>query len=100
MSIDELPNKSVRYWTNPKARAKDIKRLGQRNEGSLEYVIREVRRLHTDAQGWYYLSSPEKILLEQRWTDTLLSLLSMGNNYVLHSIGYRLREQTPEEDEA
>jgi hypothetical protein len=100
MSIDELPNKSVRCWPIPKARAKAIRRLTQRNEDSLGYIIREVKRLHTEAQGWYYLSSPEQILLEQRWTDTLLSLLSIGNNNLLHSIGYRLREQTPEEDEA
>ena len=96
MSIDEHPNKSVCYWPNPKARAKNICRLTKRNLG---YILGEVKRLHREAQLWYDLSSPEKILLEERWTDTLLRLLSIGNNEVMHTIRYRLREQTSEEYE-
>ena len=48
---------------------------------------------------WNELSSTQRIMLESRWTDCMLRLLGIGNKSVMHSIHYRLREQTPEEEE-
>jgi hypothetical protein len=50
------------------------------------------------ARYWELLSGSEKICLESKWTDSVLKLLTIGNSEVMHSIRYRLREQTIEED--
>lgn len=38
-------------------------------------------------------------MLELEWTDSANELLSIGNNEVMLSIHYRLREKTPEEED-
>jgi hypothetical protein len=51
------------------------------------------------AGGWNNLTPTERIMLETQWTDLMLVLLGLGNSRVMHSLHYRLREQTPEDDE-
>jgi hypothetical protein len=96
--LDSLLNKPARFGPSSKARAKKIHCLGQ--------VIRELATTHLDiyscieqAKHWNNISPTERIMLEQKWTDLMLELLRIGNIRVMHSLRYKLREQTTEEDE-
>jgi hypothetical protein len=89
-------NSSVLRGSISKARAKKIHRLslGNRDPGSIfSYSCVKQAKYRNK------LSHTERIMLEQKWTDLMLELLRVGNIRVMHSIHYRLREQTTEEDE-
>jgi hypothetical protein len=96
ISIHKLSNKqSVPSRLASKARAERIWRFNQ----TLDPVFLDLYRCYVGAQHWDELSPTERILAESKWTETILRLLSIGNKGVMHSLGYRLREQTLEEDE-
>ena len=99
MSFGELIDKPVRHHFGPtsKARAKKIRQLGQ-GDRNLGMILLDIYYCIELAKHWDKLSPTERIMLEQKWTDSLLALLSIGNFLVTRSIRYRLREQTPEED--
>ena len=99
MYIDELTDKSIFYDPALKARATEIRPLTQSDTGSLEQVIRELKASHASAEYWDYLSSSEKVLLEEKWTKILLMLLRISNLRVMRSIRYRLSEQTADEND-
>jgi hypothetical protein len=96
MYIGDLLNKSVPR--TPKAKAKRIRQLNRSN-GKFEQTLLGAYSCYELAGYWEDLSPTERITLESTWTDFMLRLLSIGNNRVMHSIRYRLREQTSEEDE-
>jgi hypothetical protein len=98
LSLGELINKSVRFGPISKARAKKIHRLTQGNT-DLGTILLDIYSCYERAKHWNKLSRMERIMLEQKWTDLMLELLKTGNGRVMHSLQYRLREQTPEEDE-
>ena len=98
MSLGELINKSVRFGPISKARAKKIHRLTQGNR-DLGTILLDIYSCYERAKHWNKLSRMKRIVLEQKWTDLMLELLKTGNGRVMHSLQYRLREQTPEEDE-
>jgi hypothetical protein len=90
-------NKFVSSDPNPKAIAKKIRRLNRGN-GKLNWILQRIISCHEKAKHWEDLSPTQRIMLELEWTDSTDGLLSIGNMNVMHSIRYRLREQTPEED--
>jgi hypothetical protein len=98
MNISNPVNKFVSSDPIPKAIAKKIRRLNRGN-GNLNWILQRIISCHEKAKHWDDLSPPERIMLELEWADSLLALLSIGNFLVTRSIRYRLREQTPEEDE-
>jgi hypothetical protein len=94
--IHKLNNKSsVHSRLASKARAGTIWRFNQ----ALDPVFADLYACYVAAQSWNDLSPAERIITESKWTNTILKLLSIGNRRVMRSLGYRLREQTPEEDE-
>jgi hypothetical protein len=97
MLLDGHLNKYIRFSPTPKAKAKKIRHLGSRLD--LEHTLMEIRACYMMTKHWNKLAQAERIMLELRWTDLMLRLLGIGNNDVMHSIHYRLREHTPEEDE-
>jgi hypothetical protein len=97
MSIDELTNKSVLCSISSNPKALGIVPKGQQDD--LRYLIERLERLYKNTQDWDLLSSSEKFHLEERWTDTMLSIIKVGNHRVLRSMHYSLIEQTVEEEE-
>jgi hypothetical protein len=95
MYLGEPVNKSVR---SSKAKAKRIHQL-DRSDGNLHRALLDVYTCYNIARHWKDLTPTERIMVESGWTDSVLRLLSIGNNTVMRSLRYRLREQTPEEDE-
>ncbi|CAN5281522.1 hypothetical protein BH18THE2_BH18THE2_26540 [soil metagenome] len=91
-------NSSVPLGSTPKATAKKIQWLGRGNRGFSQMLLR-IFYCYIKAKHWEDLSPTERILLELEWTDSADGLLSIGNKNIIHSIRYRLREQTPEEVE-
>jgi hypothetical protein len=91
MSIDKLLNKSVRSDPIPKARSRKI-RLPSPNDDSLDWILADVYWCYEKTRHQKDLSPSKRILVESKWTDSILRLLRIGN------IRYRLREQTPVED--
>jgi len=81
-----------------RARAKIIQTLSQCN-GDFDSILLEVYSCYTSARQWENLSSTDHIILECKWTKSILKLLAIGNVEVMRSIRYRLREQTQEENE-
>jgi hypothetical protein len=98
MNISNPVNKFVSSEPIPKATAKKIWRL-DRGDGKLNWILQRIISCLEKAKHWDDLSPPERIMLELEWADSLLALLSIGNFLVARSIRFRLREQTPEEDE-
>jgi hypothetical protein len=98
MNISNPVNKFVSSDPIPKATAKKIRRL-DRGNGELNWILQRITSCLEKAKHWENLSPTERIMLELEWADSLLALLSIGNFLVARSIRYRLREQTPEEDE-
>ena len=98
MSLDNLLNKPVRFGPVPKAKAKKIIQLG-RNSRNLDRTLLDINSCYRRAKHWNKLPHVKRILVELRWTELMLELLGIGNSAVMHSIRYKLREQTPEEDE-
>jgi hypothetical protein len=96
MFLDSLLNKPARFGPTSKAKAKRIHRLS-RGKRDLSTILLDIYSCHEWAKDWNKLSSTERIMLEQKWTDLMLELLRTGNIRVMHSIRYRLREQTREE---
>jgi hypothetical protein len=39
------------------------------------------------------LSGPDRILLEESWTDFLLAIIEFGNRHVMRSLKYCLKEE-------
>ena len=91
-------NSSVPLGSNPKATAKKIRKISQGNR-SFERILLQIMSCHEKAKHWEDLSPTERIMLELEWTDSTDGLLSIGNKKIMRSIRYRLREQTPVEDE-
>ena len=91
-------NSSVPLGSIPKARAKKI-RLLSRGNGDLGTILSGICTCVEGAKHWSKLSPTERIILELTWTDLMPGLLKTGNIRVMHSLRYKLREQTPEEDE-
>ena len=75
---------------------KRIQTLEKHHRRSFEHIVEELLNLKNEAEQWNYLSHTKRILLEEKWTDTLLKLLKIGNSTVMRSIHYRLNEQMPE----
>jgi hypothetical protein len=98
MSSGELINKSVRFGPSPKASAKEIRQL-KRTNGNLGKTLLDIYSCCERAKRWDKLTPTEHMMLESRWTDLMLMLLFIGNTSVMHNLRYKLREQTPEEDE-
>jgi hypothetical protein len=98
MYIDKLLNKSVRSNITQNSRAKKIRLLG-RSCGRLNRILLDVCWCYEKSKNHRNLSSSERIMVESKWTDSILELLAIGNTTVMQSIRYRLREQTPEEDD-
>jgi hypothetical protein len=98
MNISNPVNKFVSSDPIPKATAKKIRRL-HRGNGKLNWILQRIISCHEKAKHWEDLSPTERIMLEIEWTDSMDGLLSVGNRKIMHSIRYKLREQTPEEDE-
>jgi hypothetical protein len=98
LSLGELINKSVRFGPISKARAKKIHRLTQGNR-DLGTILLDIYSCIEQAKLWDKLSPTERIMLEQKWTDFMLKLLGIGNSRLMHSLRYKLREQTPGEAE-
>jgi hypothetical protein len=98
MLLGEPVNKRVRFGPTPKARAKEINQLSRDSERLCQTLLdiysRYRRTIH-----WNKLPHAEHIQFELRWTELMLELLGIGNNTVMLSLHYKLREQTPEEDE-
>jgi hypothetical protein len=97
MSLDNLLNKPVRFGPVPKAKAKKISQLG--HNSSLGRTLLDIYSCYRRAKHWDKLPHAKRILLELRWTELMLELLGIGNSTVMHSLRYKLREETPEEDE-
>jgi hypothetical protein len=97
LSLDELVNKSVSSESSPEATSKKILRLSLGN-ARFNRIISRIIFCYEKAKHWQVLSPTERIMLELGWTDTADELLTFGNTEIMHSIRYRLREQTPEED--
>jgi hypothetical protein len=97
LSLDELVNKSVSSDCSPEATAKKILGIGGEN-ARFNRIISQIIFCYEKAKHWKDLSPTERIMLELGWTDTADELLTFGNIEIMHSIRYRLREQTPEED--
>ena len=100
MYFNELVNKPVHF--DPKAKARRISKLSRSNNSSnenIDRIILDVYSCYEMAGYWGDLSPIQRVMLESRWTDLLLELLSFGNRRVMHSLHYQLIEQTPEEDE-
>ena len=91
-------NSSVPLGPIPKATAKKIRKISQGNR-SFKRILLRIMSCVEKAKHWDDLSPTERIMLEIEWADSLLALLSIGNFLVTRSIRYRLREQTPEEDD-
>lgn len=99
MSFGELIDKPVRrFGPVLKARAQRIRQLG-RGITHLGMILLDIYSCIETAKNWNKLSLTERIMLEQKWTDLMLKLLGIGNSMLMHSLRYKLREQTPEEDE-
>lgn len=98
MNIPCPVNKFVPAVPSPKATAKKIQLLSRGNR-DLGRTFSDIYSCAERAKYWSKLSPAERIILEQKWTDLMLELLKTGNVRVMHSLRYRLREQTPEEDE-
>jgi hypothetical protein len=81
--------------TSIKAKAYHIHRLN----GKIRHVLWDLDYCFDTAKHWNKLSPVEKILLEEYGTDKLLELIELYNLHVSHSIHYRLREKSPEEEE-
>lgn len=81
-----------------RARAKIIQDLRQYND-DFDRILLEVYSCYTSARHWENLSSTDRIILECKWTKSILKLLAIGNVEVMRSMRYGLREQTQEEDE-
>jgi hypothetical protein len=94
---DDLLNKRV-FSSTPRARTKKIHRLSQ-SDRDLGQILSQTMSCYKGVKRWDDLSPVERITLELKWTDLMLTLLSFGNSQVMRSLRYRLREQTPEEDE-
>jgi hypothetical protein len=97
MSVGNLLDKAVDSSPTPKVRARKINLL-TRNRGNFENMLLDIYSCHERAKHWKKLSPIERILLELRWTDLVLKLLSVGNTCVMRSIRYSLCEQESEED--
>ena len=75
--------------------AKCIRRLN----GKIRHVLWNIDYCFEAAEHWDNLTPIEKILLEGYSTDKILELIELYNRYVGHSVHYRLREKTPDEEE-
>jgi hypothetical protein len=98
MNIRSPINKFAPSDSNPNATAKNIREISWSNR-SFERILLRIISCFEKARRWDDLSPTGRIMLELEWADSLLALLSLGNFLVTRSIRYRLREQTPEEDE-
>lgn len=90
-------NSSVPLGSNPKATAKEIRKIS-RGDRNFKLVLLRIISCYEKSKRWEDLSPTERIMLELEWTDSADGLLSIGNTNLLHSIRYRLKEQTVEED--
>jgi hypothetical protein len=97
MLLDDLLDKRI-FGSTSKARAKKIYRLSP-SDRNLGQILSQIISCYKRAKHWDDLSPVERITLELKWTDLMLELLSFGNSQVMRSLRYRLREQSPEEDE-
>jgi hypothetical protein len=97
MLLGEPVNKRVRFGPTLKARAKKISQLNP-NGASINQTLLDIYSCYRRTKHWNKLPHTERILLELRWTDLILELLGIGNGRVMHSLYYKLREQSPEED--
>jgi hypothetical protein len=86
---------SVPSINTTKAKAYHIRRL----DGKIRQVLWDLDYCFVAAKHWDKLTPVEKILLEEYGTDKLLELIELYNLHVSHSIHYRLREKTQEEEE-
>lgn len=77
------------------AKAQHIRRLN----GKVRRVLWDIDYIFDIGEQWNSLTAVQKIMLEVYGTDKLLELIELYNRYVSHSIHYRLREKTPEEEE-
>jgi hypothetical protein len=98
MFLDSLLNKPARFGPSSKARAKKIRCLDQ-GIRELGTILLDIHSCIEQTKHWNKLSPTERFMLEQKWTDLMLELLRVGNIRVMHSLRYKLREQTTEEDE-
>lgn len=98
MNIPCPVNKFVPAVPSPKATAKKIQLLSRGNR-DLGRTFSDIYSCAKRAKHWSKLSPAERIILEQKWTDLMLELLTIGNIRIMHSLGYKLREQSPDEDE-
>jgi hypothetical protein len=95
-SIDALLNKSVPSSPATKARARKI-RLRSPNHDSLDWILVDIYWCYDMTRHQKDLSLPERILVESKWTDSIIRLLRIGNSTVMRSIRYHIMEQTSEE---
>src|SRR5687767_10878014 len=93
MFLVSLLNKPARFGPSSKARAKKIHCLGQ-GIRELATILLDIHSCIEQAKHWDKLSPTERIILEQKWTDLMLEVLRIGNIRVMHSLRYKLREQT------
>jgi hypothetical protein len=98
MNIRIPVNKFAPLDSYHKATAKEIRRLSRGDRNFSRRLLRIIF-CYEKAKHWEDLSPIERIMLELEGTDSIDGLLSIGNTNIMHSIRYRLREQTPEEDE-
>jgi hypothetical protein len=70
------------------------------NQSSLGQTLLDICWCHERTKHQKDLPPIERIMVESKWTDSILKLLSIGNSTVMRSIQYRLVEQTPEDKEA
>ena len=98
MYLREPLDKAVHFGPAPKARGKRIRRIS-RNLGNLRTIVLAICSCIERAKSWNKLTPTERITLELKWTDLMLELLRIGNTKLMHSLRYRLREQSIEEDE-
>lgn len=93
-----IPCPVNKFVPSPKATAKKIQQLS-RGDRDLGMILWGICSCVEQTKHWDKLTPTEHMMLESRWTDLLLMLLSIGNTSVMHSLRYKLREQTSEEDE-
>jgi hypothetical protein len=95
MSLVDLLNKVTRFSLASRTQAKPIRRLN----GKIRQVLWDIDYCFGAAEHWDNLTPIQRISLEEYGTDKLLELIELYNLHVSHSICYRLREKTPDEEE-
>jgi hypothetical protein len=86
---------SLSLTGSTKAKARHIQKL----KGKASLALWDLGRCFDVGEQWNDLTPVQKIVLEDYGTIKLLELIELYNRYVSHSIHYRLREKTPEEEE-